>query len=71
VSLVLSSGVAIQSLFRARDTHSAMDGAVVGLNDNFNIDGELLGFPADGSLGASAENVIQCRCAVAFVEAKK
>ena len=71
------SGLALNKLWmatpddRTRDTHSAMDGAIVGLNDNFNIDGELLGFPADGSLGASAENVIQCRCAVAFVEAKK
>lgn len=52
---------------RVRDGHKEADGQVVPLKEPFyvaNKDGQLepLLFPGDSSLGASADNTIQCRC---------
>ena len=49
---------------RERDTHAAMDGVSVDMNDMFEVDGEQMKYPGDPN--ASAENTINCRCAVAF-----
>lgn len=50
---------------RTRDTHRAMDGQEVGLDEPFKTpDGELLMFPGDYSLGADASEIINCRCRV-------
>lgn len=49
---------------RVRDAHSAMNGQEVSLEEPF-IDpntGERLMHPGDRSLGASAKNIINCRC---------
>lgn len=45
-----------------RPAHQAMNGVTVGQHDLFNVDGELLEFPRDGKHGASAGNIINCRC---------
>lgn len=45
-----------------RPAHVAMDGVTIGQNDLFNVDGELLEFPRDSKHGASASNIINCRC---------
>ena len=45
-----------------RDAHAAADGQTVRFEDPFTVGGEELMFPGDTSLGASADNVIQCRC---------
>lgn len=45
-----------------RDAHREADGQVVGLEEFFLVDGELLEFP--GAPGASAGNAINCRCAM-------
>ena len=45
-----------------RPAHQAMNGVTVGQYDLFNVDGELLEFPRDGKHGASASNIINCRC---------
>jgi HK97 family phage portal protein len=45
-----------------RDAHREADGQVVGLDEFFLVDGELLDFP--GAPGASAGNAINCRCAM-------
>ena len=37
------------------------------LNEAFRISGEKMMFPGDASLGASAGNTINCRCAVGFI----
>lgn len=51
--------------FRVRDTHAAMDGDAVGLEEAFKSpSGALLRFPGDSSLGAPASEVISCRCIV-------
>lgn len=42
--------------------HLIPDGQVVANDQAFEVSGERLQFPGDGSLGASAGNVISCRC---------
>lgn len=50
---------------RTRDTHLAMDGQAVGMDEPFKTpDGFSLMFPGDVSLGAPPEETINCRCRV-------
>lgn len=46
----------------SRKAHKKANGQVVPIDEPFIINGEKLMHPGDSSLGASAENVIQCRC---------
>ena len=48
-----------------RDDHSSADGQTVAMNDPFDVGGERLMYPGDPS--GSAENVINCRCAVGYI----
>lgn len=53
---------------RVRDTHAKMDGQRVGINEAFvSPSGARLMFPHDRSLGASGDEIIQCRCRVKTV----
>jgi hypothetical protein len=45
--------------------HVSADGQIVGMNEPFQVSGESLMFPGDPS--GSPENVIMCRCAVAYL----
>ena len=45
-----------------RPAHVRADGQVKQLGEPFQVDDELLRYPGDTSLGASAGNVIRCRC---------
>jgi len=50
---------------RVRDSHAAMDGQEVGLDEPFRTpDGAVLMYPGDSSMGAPGEEVIGCRCRV-------
>lgn len=49
---------------RTRDEHLAADGLEVPNDEPFTVGGEQMMYPGDISLGASAWNVIQCRCTV-------
>lgn len=49
---------------RTRDEHAAADGQEVPNDEPFEVGGELMMYPGDISLGASAWNVISCRCTV-------
>ena len=50
---------------RVRPTHAAMDGQRKGMDEPFTSpSGAQLMFPGDSSLGAGAEEVINCRCIV-------
>ena len=45
-----------------REAHIAADGQKQNVDEPYSVDGEQLMFPLDGSLGASAGNIINCRC---------
>jgi hypothetical protein len=45
-----------------RPSHVAADGQTVPINRPYTVGGELLMTPGDMSLGASLENIINCRC---------
>lgn len=47
---------------KVRVPHVVSDGQTVPLNKPFEVGGELLRQPRDSSLGASAVNIINCRC---------
>ncbi len=47
---------------RTRPDHAAADGQEVPNDEPFDVGGELMMYPGDISYGASAWNVIQCRC---------
>lgn len=47
---------------RVRDAHAIADGQVRKIGEPYEVNGELLKHPGDTSLGASAGNVINCRC---------
>lgn len=51
---------------RTRDWHADAHGQERDIDEPFEVHGELLMFPGDATLGASAENIIQCRCTVGF-----
>ena len=52
---------------RTRESHRAMaDSESIPLNEKFMVDGEMLDRPCDTA--GSAENVINCRCAIIFEE---
>lgn len=52
---------------KERDSHAAANGQVQDLSSPFVVGGELLMYPGDTSLGASAGNIINCRCSVQYV----
>ena len=47
-----------------------MNGKTVGMYEMFNVSGQLMAQPGDRKNGATAGNVCNCRCTVAFVEKK-
>lgn len=51
---------------RVRPEHLATDGQRQPLNEPYTVAGERLMFPRDDSLGASADNIIQCRCSEVY-----
>lgn len=55
-----------------RDTHKVMEGVRVGMNKVFevpNVSGgvDLMRFPHDGTMGASAGNIINCACVAMYL----
>lgn len=52
---------------RTRDSHVLADGQRVGIDGSFLVGGERLQYPSDSSLGATAGNIINCRCISAVV----
>ena len=53
---------ASSGLPNTRTAHAIEDGQTVDSNDPFIVDGELLMYPRDDSMGASAGNIINCAC---------
>lgn len=52
---------------RTRETHSIANGQVQNLDDPFYVGGDQLMWPGDISMGASADEVINCRCTLTYV----
>ncbi len=52
----------ISGLGNTRDTHQIMDGREVDENEPFELEGGLLLYPHDVSLGADASEIINCAC---------
>lgn len=51
---------------RTRPEHLAADGQQVGMDEKFTVGGEMMDRPGD--TGASAGNVVACRCAIVYSE---
>jgi len=51
---------------RVRPAHAAADAQVVPVESLFNVGGQQLRFPGDTSFGATAGNVINCRCSAVY-----
>jgi hypothetical protein len=75
ISMARSTGLELTKKWLAtRDTrtrgenmdHYGADGQERGLEEPFEVMGELLDHPGDTSLGASGGNVINCRCTTLF-----
>lgn len=47
---------------RVRPEHRAADSQQIDINQPFTVGGQKLQYPGDTSMGASAKNVINCRC---------
>lgn len=47
---------------REREWHHDADGDIVPIDEPFEVGGELLMYPLDTSLGATADNIANCRC---------
>lgn len=56
---------------RTRDAHVSAGGQKKPLSSPFIVDGEQLMFPGDTSMGGSSENVINCRCFMQYVRARR
>ena len=52
---------------RTRDAHVKANGQIVPQDEPFIVGGEKMMYPGDSSLGASAENVINCRCTMVTI----
>lgn len=51
---------------KTRANHAVADGQVRKVTEPFIVNGQLLNYPGDSSLGASAANVVNCRCWVTY-----
>jgi hypothetical protein len=51
---------------RTRLPHVVSDGQIRNITQPFIVNGQLLNYPADSSLGASASNTVNCRCWVTY-----
>jgi hypothetical protein len=56
---------------RTRDAHVGAGGQKRRLNEPFTVDGEKLMHPGDSSMGASAENLANCRCSLFYVAGRR
>ncbi len=52
----------ISGLGNTRDTHQVMDGKEVDQDEPFELEGGLLMYPHDSSMGAAASEIINCAC---------
>lgn len=51
---------------RTRDTHKDINGTTIPIEDPFEVGDSLMMFPRDESMGASAGEIVNCRCSVSY-----
>lgn len=51
---------------RKRKTHLEVGGTTIPINEPFSVGDSLLMFPTDHSLGASADEIVNCRCSIQY-----
>lgn len=51
---------------RERKTHLEVGGTVLPIDEPFSVGDSLLQFPKDTSLGASADEIVNCRCSIQY-----
>lgn len=51
---------------RERKTHLEVGGITIPINEPFSVGDSLLMFPTDHSLGASANEIVNCRCSIQY-----
>ena len=51
---------------REREWHEEVNGVTIPIDEPFEVNGELLMYPLDDSLGASADNIANCRCCAIY-----
>ena len=51
---------------RERKTHLEVGGTILPINEPFSVGDSLLQFPKDTSLGASADEIVNCRCSIQY-----
>ncbi len=56
---------------RVRDTHAGADGKVADDKGVFTLPGGRLRFPGDSSMGASASEIVNCRCTTVFAPKRR
>lgn len=54
--------------YKVRETHKPLDETKISIFDAFEVGNSKMMFPKDYSLGASADEVIGCRCTVEYVK---
>lgn len=51
---------------RERKTHLEVGGITLPIDEPFSVGDSLLQFPTDASLGASADEIVNCRCSIQY-----
>lgn len=51
---------------KVRMTHIVMEGVTLPINEPFHVGSSLMQYPLDTSLGASASEIVNCRCTVEY-----
>lgn len=51
---------------RERKTHLEVGGTTLPIDESFSVGDSLLQFPKDTSLGASADEIVNCRCSIQY-----
>lgn len=51
---------------RVRPSHAAMHGTTIANDEPFSLNGGDMMYPGDDSLGAGAEEIVNCRCSVLY-----
>lgn len=52
---------------RVRQSHTEIDGEVIGIEQPFHVGDSLMMYPKDDSLGAGLEEIVNCRCSVRYL----